>query len=61
MRFPILSVFELVGVGVSISYPRTMLLFPVVIDSADLNPRAILFDPVVTQYHDLYQNSELFE
>ena len=30
MRFPILSVFELVGVGTSISYPRTILFAPVV-------------------------------
>ena len=32
-RFPILRVLVLVGVGVSISYPRTILLDHVVIDS----------------------------
>lgn len=41
-RFPILRVFELVGVGVSILYPRMILLDPHVSDSPANAPMAIL-------------------
>ena len=60
-RFPILRVLVLVGVGVSISYPRTILLDPVVIDSPALYPSAVLLFPAELLVRAQYPSAVLFD
>jgi hypothetical protein len=61
MRFPILRVLVLVGLGASIAYPRTIFLFPVVRFSHAWSPRRTLLEPVERPYPARYPKRELLE
>jgi len=59
MIFPILSVFDAVVLGTSISYPMTIFPVPLLNESPAFAPRKILFPHAVIVYQALLQKKLL--